>query len=131
MAEKTVLLVEDNWAERRLLLHGLRSRYRVLEAEGVEAAVEQLAAEAVDLVLLDLHLHADRLDTASGIALHKLLSEARPRLPVVVLTGDADPAVESVVRSRGVSEYLHKPAVPEVVREAVAHAMERMERGAS
>lgn len=124
MASKTLLLVEDDQGERRLLLHGLKDAYRVLEAAGVEEAVEHLAAESIDLVLLDLHLRPGRPGPPAGVALYKLLAEAKPLLPVVVLTADSDPAVETELRGRGVFAFLHKPADPVCIRTALARALE-------
>lgn len=53
---KSILLVDDNAVERRLLYHALKVAYQVREA-GDAAQASAIAAEhPPDLVLLDLHL---------------------------------------------------------------------------
>jgi len=54
---KTVLVVDDDESMRMLCRVNLELEgYRVLEAETVERAKELLAQEAVDVVLLDVHV---------------------------------------------------------------------------
>jgi DNA-binding response OmpR family regulator len=54
---KTVLVVDDDESMRMLCRVNLELEgYRVLEAETVERARELLAQEAVDVVLLDVHV---------------------------------------------------------------------------
>jgi DNA-binding NtrC family response regulator len=54
---KTVLVVDDDESMRMLCRVNLELEgYRVLEAETVERAKELVAEEAVDVVLLDVHV---------------------------------------------------------------------------
>jgi DNA-binding NtrC family response regulator len=54
---KTVLVVDDDESMRMLCRVNLELEgYRVLEAETVERAKELLAQEAVDVLLLDVHV---------------------------------------------------------------------------
>jgi len=55
--EKTVLVVDDDASMRMLCRVNLELEgYRVLEAETVEAAQELLGKEAIDVILLDVHV---------------------------------------------------------------------------
>ena len=82
----TVLVVDDEPAIRYLCRVNLElDGHRVLEAGGREEALELLAAEPVDVVLLDLHLCGERADG--------LLAELRgrtPPVPVALVSGSPD-----------------------------------------
>jgi DNA-binding NtrC family response regulator len=123
MDSSTLLLVEDDRVERRLLLHGLKDQYRVLEAADVDQALERLEHEAVDLVIMDLHLPPDPRTPAGGMRLQAFISETKPRLPVIILTSSSDHEVEQELVRRGVVAFLHKPADPQLILAAVSRAI--------
>ncbi len=103
----TVLIVEDDDGARSLATEALDSeRYRLLEADTVERARQLLAAESVDLVVLDLGL-----PDSSGL---DLLDDVRdePDVGVVITTG-RDRLEDRIVGLRlGADDYLVKPYAP-------------------
>ena len=118
-----MLVVEDNAEVMRLLVELLGGRgYEVVRAgNGVEAmaALTAPAPEPPHLVLLDLGLPLE-----SGVSVLSFLRNVmQSGLPVVVLTGRADPEEESAVRELGVSAYLRKPASPDKVLAAISDAL--------
>ena len=87
----TVLVVDDDPSIRMLCRVNLELEgYRVLEAETIEAAQALLRDEAVDVVLLDVHV-----GTGSGFA---LLGDIRSER-VALFTGsfEVDPEQRSLV----------------------------------
>jgi len=85
---KTVLIVDDEAPLRRVLERSLaRHGYRVLAAGSGEDAYQLLATEAVDAVLLDIHL-----PMVSGLSLYLAMTNAQPRLAgrIALMTGDAE-----------------------------------------
>ncbi len=122
-APRRVLVVEDDVEVVRLLEELLVEQgYEVLKARnGVEAmaAVAARPPELADVILLDLGLPLE-----SGVSVLRFLRDVmQSGLPVIVLTGRADPEEETAVRKLGVSEYLRKPVSPERVLAAVARAL--------
>lgn len=84
----TVLIVDDEAGLRRVLERYLERRgHRVLSAGTAESACELLAAEAVDALLLDIHL-----PTMSGLALYLAIVHRWPALEgrIAIMTGDAE-----------------------------------------
>ncbi|HTO24438.1 MAG TPA: response regulator [Gaiellaceae bacterium] len=80
---RTVLVVDDEPAIRLICRVNLElDGHRVLEASGNDEARALLAAEAVDVVFLDLHLSGERGDG--------LLDELRGRVPVALVTGSTE-----------------------------------------
>jgi len=81
-----VLVVDDEPSIRFLCRVNLELEgYDVLEADSLAAARAALRDEAVDVVLLDVHLRGERSDALIGEC-----HARRPPLPVAVVTGSAD-----------------------------------------
>jgi two-component system phosphate regulon response regulator PhoB len=108
----TVLVVEDDAALRMLCRINLDLEgYRVLEAETIDRAIELVASEPIDVVLLDLHVGERR-----GTELLPVLRAERPEAAVCLLSGtsETDPPDEE-----GVDEFIRKPFEIEVLSETV------------
>jgi len=105
MTRCTVLVIEDDLAIRRGLRDALRHEgYGVLEAgDAIEGQRLALTAEA-GLVLLDLVLPG-----GSGLGVLERIRDARPGLPVIVLTarGGEDDRVRGL--RLGADDYVVKP----------------------
>ncbi|MDO8608805.1 MAG: response regulator [Phaeospirillum sp.] len=104
-----VLLLEDDPADARLVGQMLRRvktpPFEVTVVGRLADAVARLALVpiAFDVVLADLGV-----PDSSGIATLGALTQAAPRLPVVVLTGNDDDAVALEALKRGAQDYLVK-----------------------
>jgi two-component system KDP operon response regulator KdpE len=100
-----ILVVDDEPAIRKLLRVGLGSQgYSVSEAGNAKTAMELVAAEHPDLVLLDLGL--------PDIGGHELLSRWRNDgndLPVVILSSRTDEAGIVKALELGADDYVTKP----------------------
>jgi signal transduction histidine kinase len=122
---RSVLLIEDNPGDARLIQEMLRRTQRALVrlewAEGLTTGLELLARGSVDVVLLDLSLpESQGLDT-----LLRVRARA-PGVPVVVLTGLGDEDIGNRAVQSGAQDYLIKGQVdgPLLVR-ALRYAIER------
>ena len=81
----TVLIVDDDASLRLLCRINLELEgYHVLEAPSVAAAEDAVAADPIDLFLLDIHIGAD-----DGLALMRSLRAREHNAPVVLFTGSA------------------------------------------
>ncbi len=95
----TVLIVEDEKAQRMVLAGDLKSRgFNVLESESVENAVDVISANTVDVVLSDL-----KMQGASGIDLMRKLKNINPEISVIIMTAYA--TVETAVEAMKVGAY--------------------------
>jgi len=121
-SRKPLILIADDRPSSRELL-GLvleRAGYEVMEADNGEHALERVRSGNPDLVLLDLQMPG--LDGYGVLA--ALRAEARfAQLPVLALTASAMRGDREKILEAGFTDYLAKPASPELVRETVARML--------
>ena len=115
-APLSVLVVEDNRANRRLLEDTLTVwGHRVVTAGDGKKALEVLADRRFDLVLMDLRMHG-----MDGIATTRRIreleeKEGRVRTPVIAVTADTDADISEACRAAGIDAVLSKPAPMEAL----------------
>jgi two-component system, OmpR family, response regulator len=107
MSEATVLVVDDDPRMRELLVYVLgRAGFAVREAADGRAALQAVAAEPPDLVLLDVLM--PELD---GISVCRTL-RARSDLPVVFLSSRGEDIDRMLGLDLGGDDYVAKPFHP-------------------
>ena len=109
-----VLVVDDERLNRMLLRRALEAEgHSVVEAENGRLALDALATEAVDVVLLDIVM--PELDGYGTLAAIKADANVA-HIPVIVISGVDD--IASVVRciEMGATDYLPKPFQPAILR---------------
>ncbi len=100
----SVLVVDDEPAQRRLLSGSLHTHYAVTTAaDGLEATA-LLSARSFDLIITD-----ERMPGMNGLELIRWVRERTPEIPIIVLTayGSVETAVDAM--KLGAQEYLTKP----------------------
>lgn len=118
----TVLIVDDsksarNWTQA-LLQQELQLAADYQQAASGEQALEMLAGQAVDLLLLDL--------TMPGMSGYEVLAEIQRRQPVaqtatkiMVISADIQPLAKAEVASLGAVAFLEKPLQLAALRAAL------------
>ncbi len=103
---KTILLVEDNFLNRRLCKKVLAENgYAVLEAKNSEEALGILKKEPVTLAILDINLGENEQD---GISLGGQIKE-KFSVPFIYLTAYESPEIIGQAVSTSPYSYLTKP----------------------
>ncbi|HET9950066.1 MAG TPA: response regulator, partial [Longimicrobiales bacterium] len=123
-----VLVVDDDAGSRLLASAVLTKRgYEVVQAEdGVEALHRLRQSGPFSLVVADLNMpHMDGLSL-----LWELRSgEQWAHLPVLVLTGETDEALEAQLIDEGADDYICKPLDPRLFLARVRATIRRAEEG--
>ena len=127
MAERVVLLVEDEEPNRALLravmARAVQDRLRgvvFIEAATLATARELLASRAVDLVLLDV-----RLPDGNGLSLIPTDDERGAASPAfVVLSASVLPAERAAALESGAVGFLPKPFRPAELIDLVAEVLQ-------
>ena len=120
-----ILLVEDNLGDARLLREALVDAegfaHRLVHVDRLARASETLAAQAVDVILLDL-----TLPDASGLEGLRRVHASYPAVPVVVLTGLNDERLATEAVQAGAQDYLVKGEVDaRLIAKSIRYAVER------
>jgi class 3 adenylate cyclase/CheY-like chemotaxis protein len=119
-----ILVVDDNEGNRELLARRLvRDGHRVLAASNGKAALETLAGEPVDLVLLDV-----MMPEMNGyeVLQHLKADPALRDMPVLMISSLDE--IDSVVRciELGAEDYLPKPFNPVLLRARIGACLEKV-----
>jgi signal transduction histidine kinase len=127
LADKSVsiLLVEDNPGDRRLIREMLAEAsdvtFDVQYADRLQAAIEYLGQNGVEVVLLDLGLP----DSQGLETLRKVYAQVS-EMPIVVLTGLNDEMIGVQAINEGAQDYLIKGQVDtQLLRRTIRYAIER------
>ncbi|TLZ58030.1 MAG: nitrogen regulation protein NR(I) [Gammaproteobacteria bacterium] len=100
-----VWLIDDDASIRWVLERALRNDGMAPRAfEAAEPALDALRRESPDVLITDI-----RMPGASGLELLKRIHDARPQLPVIVMTAHSDLANAVSAYEGGAFEYLPKP----------------------
>ena len=115
---RTVLIVED--AEDcattlEIALSAIRNLH-VRHAHSAESALMTLENEPVAVLITDVHLPSmDGFELLTSIRRHPIHS----RVPILVISGDADPATPRRALNLGANAFFGKPYSPAAVRQKI------------
>ncbi len=110
MTAKTILYVEDNEVNRRLVQDLLRpTSYRLIEAADGETGMAVARQERPDLILMDV-----QLPKVSGIEATRTLrgDPATATTPIIAITSFALAGDEEKAIAAGATAYMAKPYSP-------------------
>jgi two-component system, cell cycle response regulator DivK len=110
MSAKTILYVEDNEVNRRLVQDLLiPTTYRLIEATDGEAGMAMARKERPDLILMDV-----QLPKVSGIEATRTLrgEPATANTPIIAITSFALAGDEQKALEAGATAYMAKPYSP-------------------
>ena len=110
MSGKTILYVEDNEANRKIVRQLLKqTSYTLIEAHDGEEGVAKALATRPDLILMDV-----QLPKISGLeATRRLRAEAATAAtPIIAITSFALSGDEHKAKEAGATAYLAKPFSP-------------------
>ncbi|HWB09273.1 MAG TPA: ATP-binding protein [Pirellulales bacterium] len=122
---RTVLLVEDNPCDAKLLEHALaraaQPRWQVEHVTRLGDAIERLRRGGIEVALVDLSL-----PDSSGAETIQALLAAAPAVPMVVVTGLDDEKLAIDLLQHGAQDYLLKHDIePKLLARTIRYAVER------
>lgn len=108
---KNILVVDDSVTMRRMIVASLRGLKDVSfrEAENGLEAIEKVALEKIDLIILDLNM-----PDMHGIEVLRFIRghNAYKHIPIIVLTTKSDDKSKETAINAGASMYMTKPFKP-------------------
>lgn len=121
VTKKRVMTVDDEAMNNKIIIHIMKDEpnYEVVAAGSGQEALELLARESFDLVLLDVKMpEMDGLETLRRIREHY-------RVPVVLMTSDKNLETATEFSELGCDDYITKPVLPLLIKEIVHTMTER------
>jgi DNA-binding response OmpR family regulator len=104
-----VLIVEDNRDEREALASELRNRgHDVIEAQDTIEAIRAMEMRP-DLAIVDIVLPGNEFYCPDGLTFIRKIRKEGYKLPVIVLSATAIPAVRVVALNGGADDFVVKP----------------------
>jgi len=127
MIQKTILLVEDDYLNRRYTRNALsEAGYHVMEARNVSEAKEMLQRHLFDVAVLDINLGENE---SNGITLGQFINE-QTCIPFIYLTAyEVKDIMTSAIRTQP-SSYLNKPLRPAELLAAIDISLKKTGEGA-
>lgn len=120
-----VLVVDDEASVRTVVRMTLeKAGYDVLEAEDGEKAIEAINTGENRLVL-DIVICDIRMPKINGVQAIDYFQRQYPHVPLIVLTAYPNTDMAVSFMRHGVVDYLVKPVEAEILRNAVAKAMDQ------
>jgi PAS domain S-box-containing protein len=123
-APAAILVVDDNADTRALLTRRIeRDGHQVFTAPDGETALATLAVREIDLVLLDVGLPG----LSGGEVLQRIKTNpVTARLPVVMISADAEVSLVVECLELGAEDYVTKPFNPVLLRARIGAALEKL-----
>jgi DNA-binding NtrC family response regulator len=121
MTQPLLLVVDDEAGVRQSLQLVFNKMYRVLEATSADEAIQKLAEEKPDVVLLDIVMPG-----ADGLAVLKQMRSIHTDCQVIMLTALNTARTAFTAKGTGAFDYVTKPFDVEELRLRVEHAFEKV-----
>jgi two-component system, NtrC family, response regulator AtoC len=121
MNQPVLLVVDDEAGVRQSLQLVFNKSYRVLEAMSADDAIQKLAEEKPDVVLLDIVMPG-----ADGLAVLKQMRSIHAECQVIMLTALNTARTAFTAKGTGAFDYVTKPFDVEELRLRVEHAFEKV-----
>jgi len=118
-AKPRIAIVDDDPGMRRFLARVLRlTGFSTVTYESGEAFLQEQLREPSVCVLLDLSMAG-----ISGFEVKDRLAKSHPNVPVILITGQTDPALGVIAQQKGFTACLAKPLDPPLLLSAIRQAL--------
>ncbi|MEA1050573.1 7TM diverse intracellular signaling domain-containing protein [Lamprobacter modestohalophilus] len=115
LAGRRLLLVEDNFINRELVLGFLRNTGLLIEtAENGQQAVDKYAAKRFELILMDV-----QMPIMDGYEATQRIRGIDAKVPIIALTANAFPEDVAKSQAAGMTDHLSKPISAQVLRSLI------------
>ena len=122
MQNKTVMIADDEQRIRKLISDFLqREGYTIVEADNGQSALTLLAAEKIDLVILDV-----MMPEPDGLTVCREIRK-KSSVPIIMLTARSEELDQLFAFELGADEYVTKPFSPKVLTARVNALFRRLE----
>lgn len=119
--EYKILMIDDNLVNIKTAKNILQDEYKVATAISGESAFKILEQMTPDLILLDINM--PDMDGFEVLEKLKTMDDLRA-VPVIFLTADQSPEMESKALQTGAEDFVGKPFTPPVLKHRIARCIQ-------
>lgn len=114
------ILVADDQVTNRIVLTRMieRGGHKVISVADGEQALDALAVDDIDIVILDMHM--PEISGLDVLRQARVMQAGRKQIPFIMISADATPASISQALEAGAHSYLTKPIVAHRLLDAIA-----------
>ncbi len=124
MADRSILVVDDNEINRGILGEIFKDKYTILEAgDGLEA-IKVMEKNEAELAAILLDIVMPEMDGYAVLEEMGKRDNLNDRIPVLMITADTSTEAERTSYQKGAADVIHKPFDPVIVDRRVSRTIE-------
>ena len=124
MADRSIMLVDDNDINRGILAEIFKDKYNIIEASDGSEAVRLINQESSKLAAVLLDVIMPGMDGYAVLEAMVKQDNLNERIPVLMITADTSTEAERTSYEKGAADVIHKPFDPVIVERRVSKAIE-------
>ena len=124
MANRSILVVDDNEINRGILGEIFKSQYDILEAGNGTEAMKMIEAHEDKLAAILLDIVMPEMDGYAVLEAMTQKDNLNDKIPVLMITADTSTEAERTSYQKGAADVIHKPFDPVIVDRRVSRTIE-------
>ena len=124
MADRSILLVDDNDINRGILGEIFKNKYDIIEAGDGAEAVQLIVQNNTKLAAILLDVIMPGMDGYAVLEAMVRKDNLNEKIPVLMITADTSTEAERTSYEKGAADVIHKPFDPVIVERRVSKAIE-------
>ena len=124
MAERAILIVDDNEINRGILCEIFKEKYDILEASDGKEAIQKIDEKKELLAAILLDIVMPEMDGYAVLEALRQKGNLNDSIPVLMITADTSTDAERTSYQKGAADVIHKPFDPIIVDKRVSRTVE-------
>ena len=124
MAQRAILVVDDNEINRGILAEIFKDNYEIIEAENGVKAIKIMEEKGKDLAAVLLDIVMPEMDGYQVLEEMSKRDNLNETIPVLMITADTSTEAERTSYQKGAADVIHKPFDPVIVDRRVSRTVE-------
>ncbi len=124
MADRSILVVDDNEINRGILGEIFKDKYEILEAGDGKEAISMIDANEDKLAAILLDIVMPEMDGYAVLEAMQKKDNLNDSIPVLMITADTSTEAERTSYQKGAADVIHKPFDPVIVDKRVSRTVE-------
>ena len=124
MADRSILIVDDNEINRGILGEIFKDKYNILEAGDGKEAMSMIEANEERLAAILLDIVMPEMDGYQVLEAMQKKDNLNDSVPVLMITADTSTEAERTSYQKGAADVIHKPFDPVIVDKRVSRTVE-------